>query len=167
MRVASLADAPGICEIANHYIRHTTISFNDIEKTADTIEADIAASQTNGLPYLVSADGATLHGFATCTPFRKGSGYRFTLEHTILLAPDRTGQGRGSALLLALQNVLADTAVHTLIAGISAENQNAVAFHTRHGFAEVGRIAQAGVKFDRLIDLILMQKRLSSARANR
>lgn len=50
---------------------------------------------------------------------------------------------------------------HQMIAGISAENPAAIAFHAKIGYRETVRIAQAGFKFDRYIDLVLMQKFLS------
>jgi len=52
--------------------------------------------------------------------------------------------------------------VHSLIGGISADNAGGLAFHARLGFVEVGRVAEAGLKAGRRIDLVLMQKRLSS-----
>ena len=48
--------------------------------------------------------------------------------------------------------------IGSLIGGISGENPGAVAFHARQGFAEVGRIPRAGWKFDRWLDLVLMQR---------
>ena len=48
-----------------------------------------------------------------------------------------------------------------MIAGVSAENPDGVAFHSALGFAEVARIARAGHKFGRFIDLVLMQKFLA------
>ena len=50
---------------------------------------------------------------------------------------------------------------HQMVAGISAENPAAIAFHAKIGYRETVRIAQAGFKFDRYIDLVLMQKFLS------
>jgi phosphinothricin acetyltransferase len=45
-----------------------------------------------------------------------------------------------------------------MIAGVSAENAEGQAFHARLGFDEIARIREAGFKFGRYIDLVLMQK---------
>jgi phosphinothricin acetyltransferase len=47
---------------------------------------------------------------------------------------------------------------HQMIAGVSAENPDGIAFHARMGFAEIARVREAGCKFGRCIDLVLMQK---------
>jgi phosphinothricin acetyltransferase len=51
--------------------------------------------------------------------------------------------------------------IHALFAGVSAENDPGIAFHARLGFREVGRLPEAGRKFDRWLTLVLMQKMLS------
>jgi phosphinothricin acetyltransferase len=45
-----------------------------------------------------------------------------------------------------------------MIAGVTAENPDGIAFHAREGFAEIARLREAGRKFGRFIDLVLMQK---------
>ena len=45
-----------------------------------------------------------------------------------------------------------------MIAGVSAENPDGVAFHAKVGFAEVARLPEVGYKFGRWMDLVLMQR---------
>ena len=107
--------------------------------------------------FLVIAATAVL-GFVTYGQFRGGNGYLHAMEHTIILAPEARGRGVGRGLMGALEDHARAGGAHLMVGGISAENAAGVAFHAAVGFAEAGRVREAGRKFDRWIDLVLMQK---------
>jgi phosphinothricin acetyltransferase len=158
IRDACAADAAAIAAIWNPVIRDTTITFNPVEKSPDDVAAMIAERQVaHGF---LLAEGDSLLGFATYGQFRGGAGYRHTGEHTIILAPQARGGGVGRALMNALCDHAKGQGMHSLFAGCSAENRGAVTFHTAVGFAQVAVLPQVGRKFDRWIDLILLQKML-------
>jgi L-amino acid N-acyltransferase YncA len=48
----------------------------------------------------------------------------------------------------------------SLVANMASKNRASILFHTRHGFSEVGRLRDAGIKFGEPFDVILMQKML-------
>ncbi len=118
----------------------------------------IADCHAAGHAFLVTTD---LAGFATYAQFRGGSGYKTCMEHTIILAPAACGHGHGRALLHALESHAAAAGAHQMMAGISAENPAALRFHAALGYREIARIPEADFKFNRYIDLVLMQKFLS------
>ncbi|MFA8441515.1 N-acetyltransferase family protein [Yoonia sp.] len=154
IRAAIPSDAAQIAAIWNHAIRETTITFNPVEKTEGEVAGLIAQD------CLVWDDGGHIMGFARYFPFRGGEGYRFTVEHTIMLQRQSHGQGGGRRLMAALCTNAKDAGKHTMFAGCSAENPGAVAFHARLGFQEVATLREVGFKFGRWIDLVLMQKTL-------
>jgi L-amino acid N-acyltransferase YncA len=49
---------------------------------------------------------------------------------------------------------------HAMIGAIDGENAGSIRFHQRHGFVQVARLPQVGFKFDRWLDLVLMQRTL-------
>ena len=153
IRPARDEDAEAIAAIWNRIIRETTVTFTTEEKAPDHIARTLAEQ-----PFLVAETGGHIVGFATYGPFRTGPGYARTMEHSIHLADTARGQGFGRALMAELEAEAHNAGVHTLIAGIGGENPGAVAFHTALGFRQVGHIVQAGRKFGRWQDLILMQK---------
>jgi len=99
-------------------------------------------------------------GFARYFQFRGGEGYRYSVEHTIMLADAAQGKGVGRALMAAFCDHAKMQGMHTMHAGVSAENPNAVAFHAKCGFTTLAVLPEVGFKFGRWIDLVLMQKRL-------
>jgi L-amino acid N-acyltransferase len=156
IRRATPADTAAIVSIWNHYIRTTTVTFAHDERSPTEVVGLLAGPD----PAFVAEAAGHVLGFARYFPFRGGTGYSRTAEHTILLDPDQAGRGAGRALMQAM---LADARAqgwHTIYAGVSAENDAGVAFHARMGFATVARLPEAGWKFDRWIDLVLMMKRL-------
>ena len=139
----------------NEVIAETTITFTSALKAQGDI-TDLIARQ----PVFIARDGDALLGFATYSQFRGGDGYRLTQEHAIYLTTDARGRGLGRGLLQMVEDHARAEGSHSLIAGISAENDDGVAFHAAMGFAHVGRIPEVGHKFGRFLDLILMQKSL-------
>jgi phosphinothricin acetyltransferase len=162
IRAARACDAEALAGIVNHYIRETTISFTETSKSAGDMAQVVATRDEAGHGILVAEGADGLLGYASYGPFRAGMGYRETLEHTVLLRFGAEGRGVGRALMTALEAHAVTGGMHSLIGGISAENVGGIAFHRRIGFSEVGRVTQAGLKFGRRIDLVLMQKLLSS-----
>lgn len=158
IRPATPRDYPAILAFWNPVIRDTTVTFSSEEKTPESLEAMIAARRAAGQEFFVAEEAGTVLGFVTYGQFRGGNGYLYAMEHTIILAPEARGRGVGRGLMSALEDHARAGGVHLMVGGISAENAAGVAFHAAMGFAEAGRVREAGRKFDRWIDLVLMQK---------
>ncbi|MFN3955437.1 MAG: GNAT family N-acetyltransferase [Pararhodobacter sp.] len=160
IRQAVAGDAGAIADIWNPIIRDTVVTFNPVEKSAPEIAALIAARATEGHPFLLAEEAGTILGFATYFQFRGGLGYARSMEHSINLAPPARGRGLGRALMAALEDHAGKRGMHMLIGAITASNAESLVFHRALGFVEVGRIPDAGWKFGRYHDLVLMHKRL-------
>ena len=157
IRRARPEDAEPLTLILNDAIANTTITFTSDLKTVDYLRDEIAA---RGAAFqVVEVDGVAA-GYASYFPFRNGPGYARTKEHSIALAAQARGVGAGRALMTALEDVARKDKVHSLWAGVSAENPVGRAFHAAIGFDEIATLSEVGFKFDRWIDLVLMQKKL-------
>lgn len=66
----------------------------------------------------------------------------------------------GGALMQAIEDRAHDAGKHSMWAGVSGANPEAVHFHTAVGYSVVSRLPQVGFKFGQWIDLILLQKLL-------
>ena len=156
IRAARAEDAAILAAIWNPWIRETAVTFNAIEKT----EADMQAMIAERDCFLVYINNG-LQGFATYSQFRGGIGYATCMEHTVILSPEARGRGVGRALLAAVEAHARAAGAHQMIAGVSGENPQGRAFHAAMGYHEVALIREAGFKFGRFMDLVLMQKFLS------
>lgn len=157
IRPARPEDAPAIAAIWNAVIRDTLATFTTVEKDPDAIAAQIA----NGTPWWVACIHDTVQGHATYGQFRGGPGYAHSMEHSIHLSNTAKGQGLGRALMTALETHARAAGVHVMVVGVASENPEGRAFHARLGYTDCGRVVQAGRKWDRWLDLILMQKILT------
>ena len=155
VRAARCEDAVAICSIWNPLIEKSATTFTTQLKTKAGIAEDINARKG---AFFVALDGEALLGFATYFPFRSGPGYARTKEHSINISPNAQGRGIARALMTALEDHAIENGVHSLWAGISAENPGGLAFHQKAGFTQVARLPEVGFKFGRWMDLILMQK---------
>jgi len=157
IRPATEADIPAILNIWNPHIRDSAATFNSHEHTAETLAAEITVRAS---AFLVAEASGVVLGFASYGPFRAGPGYAHSAEHRVILAPGRLRQGTGRALMARLEDIAREQGIHVLIAAVSGENPDAIAFHESIGFDRVGRLRQVGRKFGRWMDLILLQKTL-------
>lgn len=158
IRPATTADAAAIAAFWNPVIRDTAATFNPVEKSPDDIARMIAERQAAGHGFLVAELDGQVAGFASYAQFRGGVGYARTMEHTVILSPAAQGRGVGRALMAALEDHARGAGVHSLIAGVSAENPAGRAFHAAIGYAVIATLPEVGYKFGRWMDLTLMQK---------
>ena len=161
LRDAARADLPAILAIHNSTIDDTTTTWSD---QAETIEHRIewfAARQAGGDPVVVAVDGDEVVGFTAWAWFRgegKWPGYRHTRELSVHVRDGHRGRGVGRLLLDDLVERAALADVHVLVAAVDSGNEDSIRFHRRMGFVEVARLPEVGRKFDRWLDLVLLQR---------
>ncbi|MEI6599190.1 MAG: N-acetyltransferase family protein [Comamonadaceae bacterium] len=157
IRPSQPQDVPDIAAIYAHHVLVGTGTF-EIEPPSLSDMADRRADVlTKGLPYLVAVDGNQVLGFAYCNWFKPRPAYRFSAEDSIYLAPAAQGQGLGRVLLTELASQAERVGVRRLIAVIGdSSNVGSVAVHRSVGFRPVGVLKSCGWKFDRWLDVVLM-----------
>lgn len=157
-------DLPDIAAIYAHHVLVGTGTF-EIEPPSLSDMADRRADVlAKGLPYLVAVDGSKVLGFAYCNWFKPRPAYRFSAEDSIYLAPAAQGQGLGRVLLNELASQAERSGVRKLIAVIGDScNFGSVAVHRSVGFRPVGVLKSCGWKFDRWLDIVLMDMALGPA----
>ena len=120
--------------------------------------ADVLAK---GLPWLVLERAGKVLGYAYANQFRPRPAYRFCLEDSVYLAADAIGQGFGRPLLAELLARCEAAGARQMLAVIGdSANAGSIGVHRALGFVHTGTIRAAGCKFDRWLDVVVMQKSL-------
>lgn len=157
IREATAADLEAIRAIYNQAVAETTSTWDHQPRAAADHQAWYAVKQESGFPVLVAQEAGEVIGYASYGLFRPHSGYAATMEHSVYVHPGHHRKGVGRALLEQLIPLAREHGVHVLIGGLSADNEASLALHTALGFAEVARMPEVGRKFDRWLDLVLVE----------
>ncbi|MBK7119380.1 MAG: N-acetyltransferase [Comamonadaceae bacterium] len=136
-------DIDAITRIYAHHVLHGTGTFEVDPPSVQDMRARRAEVLARGLPWLVAESDNQVSGFAYCNWFKPN------------------GQGLGRALLAELATQAERAGVRKLIAVIGdSGNTGSIGVHRALGFQHVGVLASCGWKFDRWLDVVLMERSL-------
>lgn len=151
---------PGITAIYNHAVLNSTATFDTEPKSLEDRRTWLAGHGED-LPILVALDEAgEVAGWASLSPYSDRLAYRHTVEDSIYLASRVQGLGLGKRLLGELLDLAAGVGHHSVVARIVAGNPASLALHEKLGFRTVGVLEEAGWKFDRWLDVFILQRKL-------
>lgn len=154
-------DLAAILAIFNDAIVNTTAIWVDDTVDLDNRRAWIAAREAAGYPILIAEVDGVVAGYASFGDFRPFPGYRHTVEHSIYVDSRFRRRGLASQLLAALEAPARALGKHVIVGGIGADNIASLALHRKHGYVEVARMPEVGLKFGAWQTLVFMQKVLA------
>jgi phosphinothricin acetyltransferase len=160
IRPAAAADLPAINAIYNHYVLHSTCTYQEEPSTESERAAWFAAHGPTYPITVMELDGEVV-GWGSLSRFHARSAYRRTVENSVYVRHDRHRHGIGAALMTDLIDRASALGHHTILALIDADQAGSVALHERFGFARAAHLRQVGFKFGRWLDVIYMQKLLA------
>ena len=159
IRLATSSDLPSINSIYNHYVIHSTCTYQTDPATAQERQAWFDAHGA-GYPVTVIEEAGEVVGWGSLSRFHPRSAYRPTVENSVYVRHDRQARGIGKMLLEDLIQRAGTEGYHRIVALISADQEPSVRLHARFGFVAVGNLREVGRKFDRWLDVVYMQKML-------
>ncbi|MDN3580428.1 GNAT family N-acetyltransferase [Mucilaginibacter flavus] len=157
IRLASMADASGILDIYNHAILNTTAVYSYEPHTLAMRVAWMEDKERSDIPIFIAEIDGVVAGFATYGPFRVWPAYQYTIEHSVYVHEAYRQRGIAQQLLQKLIDTAMQKRIHTIIAGIDADNAASIKLHHKFGFEEVGTFKQVGYKFNHWLNLKFMQ----------
>lgn len=158
IRNAILSDIPEIQQIYAYEVENNTATFEEIAPTIQEMEQRFQNITAKAYPYLVLELDGQVVGYAYAYSFKERSAYRFTIENSIYLHKDYHGRGLGVILLTALLEKCKQDGYEQVLAVITAGvDTPSIKLHSKFGFEMVGTMKKVGYKFDKVLDVAIMQ----------
>lgn len=156
IRKAEFIDIPAITDIYNEAIANTVATFDTRPKSMENRKHWLLAHDERH-PVLVAEINGVVKGWIALSPWSERSAYDGTAELSVYIHADARGQGIGRALMEAVIVAGKEAGLHTIVARIAEGNAVSVHLHEALGFLCIGVMKEVGYKFDRWVDVILMQ----------
>jgi phosphinothricin acetyltransferase len=110
---------------------------------------------------LVAEDVGEIVAWGCLHPFGGKPGYRFSTENSVYVRVDQRHTGLGRSMLDALIKAGRANGFHTIIARIAGDNPASVTLHASFGFEQISVEREIGYKFERWLDVVVMQLMLA------
>jgi len=157
LRPAVDADLDAILAIHNDAILHSVALWTDETVERSDREDWLATRVEAGNAVLVAIENDEVAGYAAYAPWRAKYGYRHTVEDSVYIAAPFQGRGVGRSLLVELIEHARGAGHHVMLADIESGNATSIGLHKSLGFVEAGHLREIGTKFDRWLDLTILQ----------
>jgi L-amino acid N-acyltransferase len=157
VRLAAPSDAEAIRSIYNAEVTGSTATFDLVPRTA---AEQVSWLEEHRGPYpavVALGDGGAVLGFGSLSAYRDRPSYATTVEDSVYVDAGRRGSGVGRSLLDELVKLADQHGFHSMIARVGGDNQASVRLHLGCGFEMVGVEREVGRKFNRWLDVSVLQ----------
>ena len=156
VRNAVRGDLRAITSIYNYAVINTTVTFDTRPKTVKSREKWFG-KHSGRYPIIVAEDKNAIIGWASLSQWSDRCAYGRTAEVSVYVDKNNQGLGTGSLLMYGIVELARKNKLHTVIARIAGDNEASVHLHQKYGFFNVGVLKEVGFKFNRYVDVRLMQ----------
>lgn len=160
VRLATLDDAEAIRSIYNVEVLTSTVTFDLVPRSLQDQREWLRARSGAHAVVVAESDVGEVIGFASLSPYRDRPAYSTSVEDSVYVHRDHQGTGVGRALLSELVDLAAAHGFHTVIGRIVGGHEASIGLHRSLGFEEVGVEREIGRKFNRWLDVVIMQRLL-------
>ncbi len=155
-------DLPAITAIYAEAVRTGTASYEIEPPDLAEMTRRWQALCDGSFPYVVGEENGEVLGYAYAGPYHSRYCYRFSVEDSVYIAPAAQRRGLGRTLLTRVIEMSEASGFRQMIAIIGDARSQAASVHLHEalGFRPIGIIEGSGYKFDRWLDISLMQRAL-------
>lgn len=156
IKQAVASDVPAITEVYNEAVLTTDATFDNEPKSVPQQESWFK-SHDDRHPILVAELGGRVVAWASLSEWSTRCAYSNTAELSIYVKEEFRKRGIGKELMGRIIEAGNDCGLHTVLSRITEGNGASVHLHENLGFEDVGVMREVGFKFDRLLDVRIMQ----------
>lgn len=156
VRLATPDDAESILAIYNLEVDNHVSTLDLVTRTLEE-QRSWLAQRSGAFSAVVATIGDDVVGFAPLSPYKERAAYRTTVEDSIYVSREHTRLGIGRTLMEHVVGIARDSGFHSVIARIEASGTASRQLHEACGFELVGVERQVGRKFNRWLDVAVMQ----------
>ena len=159
LRAATRADLPAINAIYNHYVLHSTATYQTAPSTEEEREAWFEVHGAKHPVIVAEVDGRVV-GWGSLSKFHQRQAYENSVEDSVYLHHEFLGRGIGSLVLAELLRLAKEIGHHTVLGGADGAQAASIALHEKFGFEKVSHLKEVGFKFGKWLDVVWLQKML-------
>lgn len=149
-------------QIYNYYVQHTTVTFHSEPLGTEEMKSILFFSNPRFRSYTILDEQDRVTGYVILGYYKPRQAYDFTSEVTIYLHPEFTGKGIGNQAMAFLEEKARELHFHALLGVICSENTASIRLFKKFGYWECALFKEVGLKYNRLLDVIVYEKILGS-----
>ena len=157
IRRAVIKDLKAITDIYNEAILTTDATFDTELKTVAEQKVWFSDHGPRN-PILVALSDGIVCGWASLSKWSTRCAYADTAEISVYVTESCRGQGVGQRLMKKILDEGKKVGLHTVLSRITGGNTVSIHLHEKFGFAHIGLMKEVGRKFDKILDVYMMQK---------
>ena len=142
--------------IYNVEVEQHLSTFDLVARTIDDQRAWLA-QRSGAFSAVVAIVDDEVVGFASLSPYKERAAYRTTVEDSVYVSRQHPRLGIGRTLMDHVIGIARESGFHSMIARIEASGTASRALHEACGFELVGVEREVGRKFNRWLDVAVMQ----------
>jgi phosphinothricin acetyltransferase len=156
IRHATDADAEALRAIYNYEVENETSTFDLVPRSLEDQLEWQNARQGAFCVFVAEIDGEVV-GFGALSPYKERAAYRTSVEDSVYVRRDMGRRGIGTAIVEYLLETAKNGGFHAVMARITTLSTGSIALHQSAGFQMVGIEREIGRKFNKWLDVALMQ----------
>jgi len=160
---ATEADLSAMAAIYNQAVLSTTGTFDITPRSVAHMKSWFEA-HGDTYPVIVARRNKAVAGWASLSAWSERLAYRKSAEVSFYVHERFRGKGIGKALLAALIEASREKGFYVLLSRVTSENEPSLHLHRAAGFCSIGIMHEVGFKFDRYIDVHMLELHIKENR---